>query len=164
MGSNPLDRSVTTNERLSSSCSSPDHAAFLRKRNQKGISCYRIEPSLVASLHGRRVRKSVHRTAGPGGATLRSEKAGCKRIYQETMGGGSLDRPELEKCLDRLEQGDTLVGMATGPPEPLDPQSPLNLGPAREEKHQLHLPEKEGRHEHRSRQARLSVLRSGDTI
>ena len=31
-------------------------------------------------------------------------EAGCKRIYQETMGGGSLDRPELEKCLDRLEQ------------------------------------------------------------
>ena len=25
------------------------------------------------------------------------------------MGGGSLDRPELEKCLDRLEAGDTLV-------------------------------------------------------
>ena len=37
------------------------------------------------------------------------KKAGCKRIYQETMGGGSLDRPELEKCLDRLETGDTLV-------------------------------------------------------
>ena len=37
------------------------------------------------------------------------KKAGCKRIYQETVGGGSLDRPELEKCLDRLEQGDTLV-------------------------------------------------------
>ena len=37
------------------------------------------------------------------------KKAGCKRIYQETMGGGSLDRPELEKCLDRLEKGDTLV-------------------------------------------------------
>jgi DNA invertase Pin-like site-specific DNA recombinase len=37
------------------------------------------------------------------------KKAGCKRIYQETMGGGPLDRPELEKCLDRVEQGDTLV-------------------------------------------------------
>ncbi len=37
------------------------------------------------------------------------KKAGCKRIDQETMGGGTLDRPELEKCLDRLEQGDTLV-------------------------------------------------------
>ena len=37
------------------------------------------------------------------------KKAGCKRVYQETMGGGTLDRPELEKCLDRLEEGDTLV-------------------------------------------------------
>lgn len=36
-------------------------------------------------------------------------KAGCRKIYQETMSGGTLDRPELEKCLDRLEQGDTLV-------------------------------------------------------
>ena len=36
-------------------------------------------------------------------------KAGCRRIYQETIGGGTLDRPELEKCLDRLEKGDTLV-------------------------------------------------------
>ena len=37
------------------------------------------------------------------------KKAGCRRIYQETLGGASLDRPELEKCLDRLEKGDTLV-------------------------------------------------------
>ncbi len=37
------------------------------------------------------------------------KKAGCKRIYQETMGGGTLERPELEKCLECLEQGDTLV-------------------------------------------------------
>ncbi len=36
-------------------------------------------------------------------------KAGCRRIYQETMSGGTVDRPELEKCLDRLEKGDTLV-------------------------------------------------------
>ena len=36
-------------------------------------------------------------------------KAGCKRIYEETMGGGTMDRPELEKCLERLEKGDTLV-------------------------------------------------------
>ncbi len=35
-------------------------------------------------------------------------KAGCKRVYQET-GGGTMDRPELEKCLERLDQGDTLV-------------------------------------------------------
>ena len=36
-------------------------------------------------------------------------KAGCKRVYHETVGGGVTDRPELEKCLDRLEKGDTLV-------------------------------------------------------
>ena len=35
--------------------------------------------------------------------------AGCKRIYEETMSGGTLDRPELAKCLERLEKGDTLV-------------------------------------------------------
>ena len=37
------------------------------------------------------------------------KRAGCKRIYQETLGGGTMDRPELERCLDRLEKGDTLV-------------------------------------------------------
>ena len=36
-------------------------------------------------------------------------KAGCKRIYEETMGGGTMERPELERCLERLEKGDTLV-------------------------------------------------------
>lgn len=37
------------------------------------------------------------------------KRAGCKRIYQEKMSGGTIERPELEKCLDRLENGDTLV-------------------------------------------------------
>ncbi len=37
------------------------------------------------------------------------QKAGCRRIYQETVGGGTMDRPELEKCLERLDKGDTLV-------------------------------------------------------
>jgi DNA invertase Pin-like site-specific DNA recombinase len=36
-------------------------------------------------------------------------KAGCKRIYQENVSGSRKERPELEKCLDRLEKGDTLV-------------------------------------------------------
>jgi DNA invertase Pin-like site-specific DNA recombinase len=36
-------------------------------------------------------------------------KAGCKRVYEETVGGGSMDRPELVKCLERLDKGDTLV-------------------------------------------------------
>ena len=37
------------------------------------------------------------------------KKAGCKRIYEETVSGGTLERPVLEKCLERLEEGDTLV-------------------------------------------------------
>lgn len=37
------------------------------------------------------------------------KEAGCRRIYQETVSGGSMDRPELAKCLDRLDKGDTLV-------------------------------------------------------
>ena len=36
-------------------------------------------------------------------------KAGCKRIYQENVSGSRKERPELEKCLDRLDKGDTLV-------------------------------------------------------
>jgi DNA invertase Pin-like site-specific DNA recombinase len=37
------------------------------------------------------------------------KKAGCTRIYQEVMSGRTMDRPQLEKCLDRLESGDTLM-------------------------------------------------------
>ncbi len=36
-------------------------------------------------------------------------KAGCKRIYQEKVSGASPERPELERCLERLDKGDTLV-------------------------------------------------------
>ncbi len=36
-------------------------------------------------------------------------KAKCKRIYQETLSGRNMDRPELEKCLNTLREGDTLV-------------------------------------------------------
>lgn len=36
-------------------------------------------------------------------------KAGCNRVYQENESGGTMDRPELARCLDRLEKGDTLV-------------------------------------------------------
>jgi len=36
-------------------------------------------------------------------------RAKCKRIFEETESGGTLNRPELQKCLDRLEEGDTLV-------------------------------------------------------
>ncbi|MDQ0768188.1 DNA invertase Pin-like site-specific DNA recombinase [Pseudarthrobacter defluvii] len=35
--------------------------------------------------------------------------AGCKKIYQEKMSGVRDDRPELQKCLDYIRDGDTLV-------------------------------------------------------
>lgn len=35
--------------------------------------------------------------------------AGCKKIYQEKMSGTRDDRPELERCLDYIRDGDTLV-------------------------------------------------------
>ena len=37
------------------------------------------------------------------------KKAGCKKIYQESVSGRTMDRPELERCLNHLEEGDTLV-------------------------------------------------------
>jgi len=37
------------------------------------------------------------------------EKAGCKKIYVEQMSGSSRIRPELEKMLEMLRSGDTLV-------------------------------------------------------
>lgn len=37
------------------------------------------------------------------------KKAGCKRIYEEKISGRNVDRPELTRCLDRLDEGDTLV-------------------------------------------------------
>jgi DNA invertase Pin-like site-specific DNA recombinase len=36
-------------------------------------------------------------------------KAGCEKIYTEKMSGTRNDRPELERCLDALRKGDTLV-------------------------------------------------------
>lgn len=35
--------------------------------------------------------------------------AGCERIYQESGSGKSRKRPELEKCLDAMRAGDTLI-------------------------------------------------------
>ena len=37
------------------------------------------------------------------------EEAGCERIYEEKTSGAAKSRPELEKCLDSLREGDTLV-------------------------------------------------------
>lgn len=36
-------------------------------------------------------------------------RAGCKKIYKETATGRGAGRPELEQCLDRLIDGDTLM-------------------------------------------------------
>jgi DNA invertase Pin-like site-specific DNA recombinase len=36
-------------------------------------------------------------------------EAGCDRIYEEKTSGAAKSRPELEKCLDSLRDGDTLV-------------------------------------------------------
>lgn len=36
-------------------------------------------------------------------------QAGCEKIYQESISGISKIRPELDKCLDTLRAGDTLV-------------------------------------------------------
>lgn len=37
------------------------------------------------------------------------KKAGCDRIYEESKSGKSKDRPELNRCLDVLREGDVLV-------------------------------------------------------
>jgi DNA invertase Pin-like site-specific DNA recombinase len=37
------------------------------------------------------------------------DEAGCERIYEEKTSGSSKSRPELERCLDSLREGDTLV-------------------------------------------------------
>lgn len=36
-------------------------------------------------------------------------RAGCERIYEESKSGKSKDRPELNRCLDVLREGDVLV-------------------------------------------------------
>ncbi len=36
-------------------------------------------------------------------------KINCERIYSEHKSGAQKDRPELQRCLDALREGDTLV-------------------------------------------------------
>lgn len=36
-------------------------------------------------------------------------RAGCERVYQESVSGVAKERPELAKCLDALRAGDTLT-------------------------------------------------------
>jgi DNA invertase Pin-like site-specific DNA recombinase len=35
--------------------------------------------------------------------------AGCVRVFQDKLSGATMDRPELELALHRLEEGDTLI-------------------------------------------------------
>lgn len=37
------------------------------------------------------------------------EKEGCKKIFQEKIGGAKADRPELRKMIDQLRAGDIIV-------------------------------------------------------
>lgn len=37
------------------------------------------------------------------------EGAGCERVYKEQISGAADSRLELERCLDELREGDTLV-------------------------------------------------------
>ena len=37
------------------------------------------------------------------------KQAGCETIYSEKMSGAKTDRPELDKCLEALKKGDTLI-------------------------------------------------------
>jgi DNA invertase Pin-like site-specific DNA recombinase len=37
------------------------------------------------------------------------ERAGCYRVFTEAASGASSDRPALERVLDQLRPGDTLV-------------------------------------------------------
>ena len=88
-------------------------AARMKSAGFASLNVTRIilpEPTVSGSLsHGHWLCKGATEQQDTAGQLPDLKKAGCKRIYQETMGGGSLDRPELEKCLDRLETGDTLV-------------------------------------------------------
>ncbi len=37
------------------------------------------------------------------------KRARCDRIFEDRASGSSTDRPELQRCLERLQSGDTLV-------------------------------------------------------
>lgn len=37
------------------------------------------------------------------------EEAGCERIYKEKTSGAAKSRPELERCMEELREGDALV-------------------------------------------------------
>ena len=41
--------------------------------------------------------------------TKELKAAGCRRLFEETASGGRWDRPELQRMLDHLREGDTIV-------------------------------------------------------
>ena len=42
--------------------------------------------------------------------------AGCRRIWSDTASGTRTDRPQLAAVFDHLRAGDTIGGVAVGPP------------------------------------------------
>lgn len=37
------------------------------------------------------------------------KEAGCERVFEEAASGGRWDRPELQRMLDQLREGDVVV-------------------------------------------------------
>lgn len=54
-----------------------------------------------------RVSKGDEQTNALQARALRA--AGCRRIFEEAASGGRWDRPELQRMLDQLREGDTVV-------------------------------------------------------
>ena len=54
-----------------------------------------------------RVSKGDEQTNAPQVRALRA--AGCRRIFEEAASGGRWDRPELQRLLDQLREGDVVV-------------------------------------------------------
>ena len=74
---------------------------------QKGIALLALMRYLCAMLIGyARVSTTEQDTAVQ---TAALKAAGCERIFREKASGGRWDRPELQKLLDQLRDGDVLV-------------------------------------------------------
>ncbi len=99
---------------------------LLHERNCKPVTCknrfsalrawcnflYRkgyIETNPIADLAPMKVKKEITKTL-PDNIQLDALKQfGCDKIYEEKMSGKRDDRPELNRLLDQLWRGDTLV-------------------------------------------------------
>ena len=56
-----------------------------------------------------RVSTSGQNLDGLDGQCNSLQQAGCERIYSEKISGAKVQRPELERMLDALREGDTVV-------------------------------------------------------